>query len=131
MRWECVEHVPQERYDVLEVHFAKALDPYREGGRSSPGAAASELSDSLASVLLVAASLAGKEQLTLRFALHPLEEDHARHVAEAVLHSAGFLDATADPWGGEPENRPRGSGPHSTARQRRWWEDMMQPDEPR
>ncbi|BAJ32902.1 hypothetical protein KSE_71460 [Kitasatospora setae KM-6054] len=131
MRWGCVEHVSQERYDILEVRFAKALELYRAGSSTKPGTAASELSDSLASVLLVAASLAGKEQLTMRFAFYLLEEDHARYVAEAVLHSAGFLDATADPWGGEPEGCPRGWGPHSTAREQRWWEDMTQPDEPR
>ncbi|MGA5824242.1 hypothetical protein ACPC54_41155 [Kitasatospora sp. NPDC094028] len=122
MRWGCIKHVPMEQYDILEVDFVKALGLDRAVDRGH-GTAAAELGESASSVLTVAASLAGKDGKALRYVLYRLDPDDVRHVAEAIMHSAGFLDATADLWGGEPEDGPRGWGPHSTAREKRWYED--------
>ncbi|WP_371503022.1 hypothetical protein OG871_37695 [Kitasatospora sp. NBC_00374] len=44
---------------------------------------------------------------SLRNVLYYLEAADLRHVAEAMMYSAGFVDGTVDLWGGEDNDDPR------------------------
>ncbi|MET9618225.1 hypothetical protein [Kitasatospora indigofera] len=121
LRWKCIKHVSTDRYDYLHVEFAAALELARtaDGGQQS---ASAELGRSARAVLTVAANLVGAEESSLRNVLYYLEEADMRHVAEAMMYSGGFVDATADLWGGEGADDHRGDGPNSREQQERWEE---------
>jgi hypothetical protein len=80
----------------LNVYFGEALAAQQAGSL--------QLSGSELSVLRIAASLAGKLAINLRYDITGLDRDSARHVAEAMMRAAGCLDASADPTGGFPDN---------------------------
>ncbi|MEV7177763.1 hypothetical protein [Kitasatospora sp. NPDC093679] len=119
LRWKCIKHVSTDRYDYLEVDFARALELARTVD-GDPQSARAQLGRSARAVLMVAANLVGAEQSSLRNVLYYLEEADMRHVAEAMMFSAGFVDGTVDLWGGEGEDDPRGFGPNSREQQERW-----------
>ncbi|MFJ5927728.1 hypothetical protein ACIQF6_34545 [Kitasatospora sp. NPDC092948] len=121
LRWKCIKHMPTTRYDYLQVEFAKALELARAVDTDSRSASA-ELGRSAKAVLTVAANLVGAEDSSLRNVLHYLDEADMRHVAEAMMFSAGFVDGTVDLRGGEGEGDPRGFGPNSREQQERWEE---------
>ncbi|MEW1914233.1 hypothetical protein AB0442_38460 [Kitasatospora sp. NPDC085895] len=70
----------------------------------------------------MAANQVGAEQSSLRNVLYYLEEADMRHVVEAMMFSAGFVDGTVDLWGREGKDDPRGFGPNSKEQQERWEE---------
>lgn len=76
----------------------------------------SGLSLSCWSVLLVAANLSGEVRSTLR-EVKELDDEHAKLVAEAVLYSFGFFDATVDVNGGYGEDE---LGPNAIAYEERF-----------
>ncbi|WP_030273677.1 hypothetical protein [Streptomyces sp. NRRL B-24484] len=113
-----VELCSRERYDLLEVKLASALDHVWRN-RDLPVLDAGASGTSARAVLTVAANLAGKDHTSLRNTLYDLDEDHMRPVAEAMMYAAGFLDGSADPWGNEDPGAERGWGPNSLAREER------------
>jgi hypothetical protein len=88
----------------LNVYFAEALAAQQAGSL--------KLSGSELSVLRIAASLAGKLAVNLRYDVTDLDRESVRHVAEAIMRAMGCLDASADPTGGFPESI---EGPRSEA----------------
>jgi hypothetical protein len=88
----------------LNVYFAEAIAAQRTGGFRLPH---SDLA-----VLRIAASLAGKLAVNLRYDITGLDPSSVRHVAEAIMRAAGWLDAEADPTGGFPDGE---GGPRSEA----------------
>ncbi len=76
------------------------LNVYFDEAAAAQQAGSLKLSPSDVAVLRIAASLAGKMAVNLRYDIGGLDRDAVRHVAEAMMRAMGWLDATADPAGG-------------------------------
>ncbi|ROR46202.1 hypothetical protein [Kitasatospora cineracea] len=81
------------------VDFRRAMDRLGRPRQAGRAAARDVLGDRAKAVLTVAAGLAGVRTGPLRHAIEGLTHREARLVAEAVMHAAGFPDASANPYG--------------------------------